>query len=143
MPGPTWAHGKDTYVSIDGKDISKWTNTSELGKKAETHNVTMYGTTAYADGRKPNEYYGGLVDATFKAGGVYDTTTSTGTAAIKSIEGKLVALIRRPLGTGTGKPEQTVQIIVTSYTESNPVADMVTWQLEAQCSGVISESTQA
>lgn len=138
-----WAHGKDTRLTIGAIDVSDFANTSELGRKGETHNVTVYGSASYPDGRKPNEYHPGLVDATFKCGGVYDMTEGTGTAALKGTVGTKTTLVRQALGTGTGKPTETVDIIVTDYTETSPVADMVTWQLEAQCSGVIAETAQA
>ena len=139
-----FAHGKDTVIMIDAADISEWTNTSEFSRKAETHNVTVYGGPKYGDGRKPNVYKGGLVDATFKCGGVFDQTEATGTAAtLDDLEGQTVVLKRRPLGTGAGKPEQTVTMIVTDVTQTSPVADMVTWSLEAQCSGTIVTTDQA
>lgn len=138
-----FVHGKDTYVSLDAVDISEWTNSSEFSEKAETHNVTMYGGPKYADGRKPNVYSGGLVDATFKASGVYDATATTGTSVLRPLLGTTVELIRRPLGTGTGKPEQTVDVLLTDVTITSPVADMVTWSIEGQCSGVIAETSQA
>lgn len=138
-----WLHGSRTKLSIDGEDISGWTNTSELGRSGETHNVTMYGSPEYPDGRKANEYTGGNVDASFKCGGVYDRTATTGTAMLRGLEAQKVELVRQPEGIGTGKPTQTVDIIVTSYVETAPIADMVTWQLEAQCSGLIAETAQA
>lgn len=138
-----FVHGRDTEISINGVDISEWCNTSEISRKGETHNVTMYGSPNYADGRKPNVYHGGNVDATFKCGGVYDRTETTGTAELDELEGTKVVLIRKPQGTGTGKPTQTVDMIVTDYTETSPVADMVTWQLEGQLSGPIAKTAQA
>ena len=141
---PDFAHGKDTYISVNGKDISAFCNSSEFGRKAQTHNVTMYGSPAYADGRKAGQFKGGIVDAEGKCSGVYDKTVTTGTRAVfADLVGKNVPLIRRPEGTGTGRPEESVEIVVTDYTETNPVADMVAWSCDFQCSGVVAVTTQA
>lgn len=138
-----FVHGKDTVITIDGKDLSAYANTSELGRSGEVHNVTTYGSANYPDGRKPNVYNPGNVDSKGNVSGVYDSTAVSGPRAVlKALTGKKVALIRKPEGTGTGRPQETVDIIVTDYTETNPVADMVTWKCEFQGSGVIAEITQ-
>lgn len=139
-----WVHGKETRIKIDSKDLSAFANSSELGRKAETHNVTTYGSANYADGSKPNVYVGGLLDASGKVSGIYDNTVSTGPGAVlRALRGKTVKLTRQVEGVGTGKPQELVDIIVTDYTETAPVADMVTWSCEFQCSGVIDETPQA
>lgn len=139
-----WVHGKETRIKIDANDLSAYANSSELGRKAETHNVTTYGSENYTDGAKPNVYHGGLVDATGKVSGIYDNTAATGPGAVlRPLRGKTVVLTRMTEGIGTGKPQEVVDIIVTDYTETSPVADMVTWSCEFQCSGVIDETPQA
>lgn len=140
----TFVHGKETRISIDAKDLSAFANSSELSRKGETHNVTTYGSPNYPDGRKPSVYHGGIVDATGKVSGVYDNTAATGPAAVlKPLVGKTVVLQRQIEGLGVGKPQEVVDIIVGDYTETAPVADMVTWSCEFQCSGVIDETPQA
>lgn len=138
-----WVHGKSTVIKIDGKDLSAYANSSELGRKVQTQNVTTYGSPNYTDGSKPNVYVGTLLDATGKVSGIYDNTVSTGPGAVlKGLRNKTVKLLRQIEGTGTGKPQESVDIIVTDYTETAPVADMVTWSAEFQCSGVIDETPQ-
>lgn len=130
-------HGKDTYVSLGGDDISTYTNNSQITKGADSHDTTTYG----ADG---HEFEGGLENSTITLAGVYDNTALTGPrAVIMPLVGTKVEFIRRPEGTGSGKPEDTADVVVTSYVETNPVADMVTWSADLQVSGVITSSTQA
>jgi hypothetical protein len=75
--------------------------------------------------------------------GVYDNTAMTGPkAVIEPLLGTTVPLIRQTEGTGVGKPQDSVTVLVTSYVETNPVADMVTWSCEMQMSGVVDTSPQ-
>lgn len=38
-----FVHGKDTFISLNGSDLSTYTNTSELSRSADRHDVTTYG----------------------------------------------------------------------------------------------------
>ncbi len=129
-------HGKSTFISLDGNDLSSVTNASELGVTADTHDTTTYGKDAHV-------YEGGLTDGTAKMSGLYDTGVGGPKATIQPLVGQKVRLIRRPEGTGSGKPEDSVDVVVKGYTESSPVADMVTWSADLQCSDVVSTTTQA
>lgn len=135
----TFVHGKNTYISLNGSNLSTWTNTSELGREADDHDVTCYGATAHV-------FEGGLLKGSASMGGIYDNTTGAASggphAVITPLVGTVVTLIRRPEGTGTGKPQESVSVLVKKYTETNPVADMVTWSAELQLSGAITPTTQ-
>lgn len=132
-----FVHGKDTFVSLDGNDLSQYTNTSEISKEADNHDVTAYGAGAH-------NYQGGLKDGTASMGGTYDNTAGTGPrAVIDPLLAQKVVFIRRPEGTGAGKPQDQVDVVVTSYVETSPVADMVTWTVELQLSSVVNTTPQA
>jgi hypothetical protein len=133
----SFVHGKDTFISLDGNNLSTFTNTSSWEDGADKHDVTCYG----AD-RKAYSY--GLGDGKLSFGGVYDNTASGPKAIIEPIKDAeaLVPLIRRPEGTGSGLPQESVSVLVEKYTESNPVADMVTWSCDLQMSGDITRTTQ-
>lgn len=131
-----FVHGKGTVITLNAKDLSAFTTTSQLEKSADSHDVTTYGKDAHV-------FQGGLVTGTATLSGVYDTSTSTGPrAAIESIVGTVVTLVRKTEGTGTGKPQQTVSALVLKYTETNPVADMITWSCDLQLSDTITTITQ-
>jgi len=131
-------HGKSTYISIAGHDISVYCNTSNLERGSDSHDVTTYGATAHEFGDDA------LTTASFSCGGVYDNTTSGPHDVLAPlVAGAKVTLIRRPEGTGSGLPQESVSIKITKYVETNPVADYVSWQLDAQCSGAITDSNQA
>lgn len=133
-------HGKRTFISVDGTDMSTWiTSSSELGKTTDTHEVTAYGQDS-------KTYAPGLNDATFSMEGTYNSTASTGPRAkLNTVYAgnDLVEIIRRPEGTGSGLPGDTFNGIMTSYVETSPVGDMVTFSAEFQVSGDVDITPQA
>ncbi|MES2211415.1 MAG: hypothetical protein V4515_14725 [Chloroflexota bacterium] len=133
----TFIHGKDTYLSLDGNDLSPFSNTSSWEDSSDKHDVTCYGAN-----RKAFAY--GLGDGKLSFGGVYDNTAAGPKAVIEAIKDarENVTLIRRPEGTGSGRPQESVDVLVEKYSESSPVADMVTWSCDLQPSGDITRTTQ-
>lgn len=129
-------HGRHTQISVDGDEIGPYANTSELKQQADSHDVTMYGVDDY-------EYQGGLKKGTFTAGGVYDSAAAGPKAIISPLIGTVVEIIRKPLGTGTGKPTETFDALIEDYTETSPVAGMITWQMSTTRSGPIVPTTQS
>lgn len=133
-----YKHGKDTFVSVAGTDLSQYTMSSEFSRSVDTHDVTGYGSSS-------KSFIGGLTDATFSMEGNYNDTAGTGPRAVlnANVDGDAIAIIRRPEGTGSGLPEDSFNAILTSYVETSPVADRVTWSAEFQVSGDVTSSTQA
>ena len=131
-----FVHGKDTIITIDSNDISAYVKTSDLEQTGDSHDVTTYGKDAHV-------YSGGLKDGKATMEGVYDNSTTSGPkAVIQPLVGTVVTLVRKPEGTGTGKPIDTVDVLVTSYKETSPVADMVSWSCEMQFSDDLVTTTQ-
>ncbi len=132
-----FVHGKDTVITVATKDISAYCKTSSYEGSADVHETTGYGKQAKTK-------QGGLLDGKFSCGGTYDNTASTGPrAALKPLLGTTVAVIRKPEGTGTGKPQDAFSAVLSKYVETNPVDDMVTWSAEFEISDVVTTTTQA
>lgn len=129
-------HGRHTEISVGGDDISTYANTSELKQQSDSHDITMYGVDDY-------EYQGGLKKGTFTCGGVYDSAVGGPKAVITPLIGTVTEIIRKPIGTGTGKPTETFDALIDDYTETNPVAGMITWQMSTTRSGPIVPTVQA
>jgi hypothetical protein len=130
-----FVHGKGVVVTLDGDDLSAFATKVDVEREAEAHDVTTFGKTS-------KTYAGGLKDGTATIEGVYDGTTSTGPRAIiEALLGTTVEMVYKPEGTGTGKPVKTGDCVVTSYKESAPVADMITWTCELQLSDDLVIST--
>lgn len=137
MPDPDFQHGSDTVVKVNGTDLSAVTDSSELPLTAASHEVTGYGN-------KSRRKKGGLLDGTFTMSGTYDKTAVTGPRAVLlPLRGTTVPIIRQPEGTGSGKPQDSFDGVLTKYTETNPVADMVKWSCEFDIDGDVNSAAQA
>lgn len=132
----SFVHGKNTYVSLAGVNLSTFVTTSSFERTADKHDVTTYGKNAHV-------FNGGLLSGSATMSGIYDNTVSTGPrAAIEALVGTVVQLIRRPEGTGAGKPQDKVQVHVDKYVETSPVADMVTWSCDLTLSDDVDMTAQ-
>lgn len=131
-------HSKSTYVSIDDVDLSAFTDSSEIGRKIDTSDVTTYGKTSHV-------YKTGLMDGTGKISGTYDDSEAGPRATLTTLlaAGEAVTFIRQPEGTGAGLPQDSVSVFVTSYTETNAVADMIKWSADLQFTDDVDTTPQA
>lgn len=129
-------HGKDTVIKLNAVDLSAFTSQSEITRSADSHDVTTYGKQAH-------NFEGGLKNGTASMGGTYDDGVTGPRDVIEPLVGTKVTLIRQPEGTGAGKPQDSVTVLVLNYVETNPVADMVSWSCEMQLSDVINTANQA
>lgn len=131
-----FVHGKGCAVSIDGDSLSAFSNSVTFTREADTHDVTTFG-------KNSKVYAPGLKDGTASIEGIYDNTASTGPGAVLRplLGAAAVTLVYEPEGTGSGKPIATVDVLVSSYEETAPVADMVTWTAELQLSDDIADTT--
>lgn len=130
-----YVHGKNTYISVDGDDISQFCDASELNRVADSHDLTGYGKNSKVRG-------GGLLDSDGSMSGHYFTGATGPRAILEPLVGTVVELIRRPEGTGAGKPMDTLDVLIKKYTESAPVADYVKWSCDFEGSDDIASTTQ-
>jgi hypothetical protein len=129
-------HGSKTYVSINGADLSTYTNNSDLTRGADSHDVTGYGSDDHV-------FQGGLKKGSASMEGTYDSTAGTGPRAVlRPLYGTVVPFVRRPEGTGVGKPQDACNVLVEEYVETAPVADMIKWSVKLTVSGPITSTTQ-
>lgn len=132
-------HSKNVVFTLDGTALTSYSNSIKFSRNVDSHDTTTFGVN-------DKTYQSGLRDATATIEGFYDSTAVTGPAALfKTLlaAGDAVTLVYRPEGTGSGKPEAEVSVIVTSYEESSAVADMVMFSAELQCTGAIDNTAQA
>lgn len=123
----SFVHGKFVKVTLDGDDLSAFCNTSTAERSADSHDVTTYGNNSHV-------FQGGLLNGTGTIGGFYDSTTAGPRAVIEPLIGSVVVYVDMPEGTGAGKPRRTVDALVMKYTETRPVADMISWSADLQFS---------
>lgn len=130
-------HGRHTFVSLDGTDISAFTDNVASNGTADEHDATCYG----AEGHEFAE--GGLLTHKYTIGGKYVKGATGPRSIIEPLKGTKVAFIYRPEGTGAALPEDTSTVHVKTYNQSSPVADIVRWTAELTVSGVVTYGVQA
>lgn len=133
-----FAHGKDAVVTLNSVDLSEYVNNVEFERSADMHDVTCLGASGHT-------YASGLTDGSVKLSGIYDSSgTSTPEATIRAlIGGAEVTLLWQPAGVGVGKPQDSCTVLVESYNETAPVADMVKWEAELKISGPVVTTNQS
>lgn len=131
----SFSHGRNTFISLNGVNLSAYVTTSQIEKTGDKHDVTVYGASNHA-------YQGGLLDGTATMSGIYDNTAGGPRATILALIGTTCTLLRRPDGTGTGRAQDSVTVFVEKYNETNPVADMVTWSCDLQLAGAVTTTAQ-
>jgi hypothetical protein len=133
-----FVHGKGVVVMLGSTDLSAYGSSVTFTRTTDSHDVTTFGHNSKV-------YQGGLKDGTASLEGIYDSTAVSGPAAYfrtTQAAGALVVLKYRPEGTGTSKPEAEVNVLVTSYEEQAPVADMITFTADLQLSGDVDDTVQ-
>ena len=132
----SFIHGKGSVSTLGGSDLSVYGNSVEWARKADSHDVTTFGKNAHVK-------QGGLLDGTATIEGIYDNTATVGPRAVINPKiGTVVSMVWRPEGTGTGKPQDTVNVLVGEYTETSPVADMIKWKVSLELSDDVVTAVQ-
>ena len=130
-------HGRHTVVKVNAVDLSASTNMTDFDDGIDTHDVTCYGATRKAKSS-------GLGDGKVTISGVSDDGATGPRATLKPLmaAGTAVPFLFQPEGTGSGKTQSSVSVIVSSYKESAPVADMIKWSCELEMTGALNETDQ-
>lgn len=130
-----FAHSRHTVIMLGGNDISEFCNTSSLERSATSHDVTTYGKDSKVK-------QGGLLDGTSSIGGWYDNGAAGPHDVIDPMVGTVVEMIRRPEGTGSGLPQQTVDVLVQNYVETAPIDDIIQWTAALELSDDVVRTDQ-
>lgn len=123
------------------QDLTAFVEDVEWGEFAtETLDSTVWGLDA-------KTFESGLSEGGVSASGKYPGT-AVGTAnnlaatTLRGLRGTPPSRVEwQPEGAGTGRPFRRVEAVLTSFTESAPVGEIVTWAAEWQVSGVETTGT--
>lgn len=131
-------HGKEAAFLLGSDDLSAFCDSIEWSRTRETGETTTYG-------KDDKTYLAGLRDASFTISGKFDSTATTGPAAVLNAaigsDTATVAKIREE-GTGSTLPEIEVSCFCTGYDESIPVGDIVSFKASFQCTGTVDRTAQ-
>ncbi len=133
---PTFAHGKSTNFSLDdtggtSRDLSNVLVSVDFPEIIETAETTAFGATS-------KSYIVGLRDATISVSGLWDATVD---GYIIGTEPATRTFIFGPAGSTSGYVKYTGEAILTNYSVSSPVGDVVTFSLDLQCTGGVTRTT--
>ena len=134
---PTFVHGKSTNFTLDDtsgtvRNISDTLTSVDFPASIDTAETTAFGATA-------KSYIVGLEDTTISLSGIWDATVDgyiTGGAEPASR-----TFVYGPAGSTVSNIKYTGEAIVTSYSISNPVGDVVTYSLDLQVTGAVTRTT--
>ena len=127
-----FSHGKDTHFTLDGTDISAFTDTSALERAVENAEVSTYGNDDRA-------YIAGLRGHTIPLGGPWDPTLDA--ALIGADDGAVVAFSFGPAGDTGGNVQYSGNCLFQNYTVSNPVTGRVAWTASMLVTGAVTRDT--
>lgn len=134
---PTFVHGKNTDFALDdtggvSRDISDTVTNVDFPETLDTAETTAFGSTS-------KSYIVGLRDATISVSGIWDATVD---GYIRGgAEPASRSFIFGPAGDTGGNVKYTGEAIVTNYSISNPVGDVVTYTLDLQVTGDVTRGT--
>ena len=133
---PTFRHGKNTVVLIDGNDFSTYFNEVTAALSVETAETTTFGNSG------AKSYVVGLKDATATLSGFFEGSATGTDQALSAAIGSGTPLITIGVEGGTaGLGTMSLVGIETSYEVSAPVADVVSVSAEMQAEQDAIDST--
>ncbi len=133
---PTFIHGKSTDFELDdtggtSRSLSNVLTSVDFPETIDTAESTAFGSTS-------KSYLVGLRDATISVSGLWDATVD---GYIIGTEPASRTFIFGPAGSTGGNVKYTGECIVTSYSVSAPVADVVSFSLDLQVTGNVTRTT--
>lgn len=133
-------HGKNTVVKWGAVDLSTFTESTDVNDGTEAEEVTTYGPT-----RTRKSYGGSLGDGTITCTGTSDDGAAGPAKTLQPLmdAGSPVTFTFQPKGTGVGRPQLVVDVIITAFNVTSPVGGYSKWTCEMQMSGAVNRADQA
>mgnify|MGYP001343791101 FL=1 len=133
-----FVHGKDSVFKLDNSggtltDISSYVNSVDFPETADVAETSTLGSSA-------KSYIVGLKDATLSIAGLWDSTVDGILGAVVG-QSSTLSFEYSPEGTGSGAIKYTGECILTSYSQSSPVGDVVSYSADFQVSGAVTRGT--
>ena len=134
---PTFVHGKSVDFALDdtsgsSRNISDTLNSVDFPEVTETADTTAFGSSS-------RSFIVGLESATISISGLWDSTVdgymNGGTEPASR------SFIYGPAGSTGGNVKYTGEAIMTNYSISSPVGDVVTYSADLQVTGAVTRGT--
>jgi len=133
---PTFVHGKSTDFELDdtggtSRSLANVLTSVDFPETIDTAETTAFGATS-------KSYIVGLRDATISVSGLWDATID---GYIIGTEPATRSFIFGPAGSTSSNVKYTGECILTNYSISNPVGDVVTFTIDLQVTGNVTRGT--
>lgn len=130
---PTQGHV--SLLSINAHDISPYVTSVTATRNNDTLDTTTYGATGHT-------FVAGLTNGKLVVNCLWDKTAVVGSFTVFNamIGAASVAFIWSPEGSTTGNVKITGNVIMDTYVESAPVADLVTAVATLQITGAVTST---
>ena len=133
-----FVHGKSSVFKLDNAsgsltDISSYVNNVDFPETADVAETSVLGASA-------KSYIVGLKDSTISLSGLFDATLDAIAGAVVG-QSATLSFEYSPEGTASGKVKYTGEAIMTNYSLSSPVGDVVAWSADLQVSGAVTRGT--
>ena len=134
---PTFVHGKSVDFALDdtsgsSRNISNTLNSVDFPEVTETADTTAFGSSS-------RSFIVGLESATISISGLWDSTVD---GYMKGgTEPASRSFIYGPAGSTGGNVKYTGEAIMTNYSISSPVGDVVTYSADLQVTGAVTRGT--
>ena len=133
---PTFVHGKSTDFELDdtggtSRSLANVLTSVDFPETIDTAESTAFGSTSKSS-------LVGLRDSTISISGLWDATVD---GYIIGTEPASRTFIFGPAGSTGGYVKYTGEAILTNYSVSAPVADVVTFSLDLQVTGNVTRTT--
>lgn len=137
-------HGKDTYFALEDsaattlRDLSPNLTNIQFARSNDTHDDTGFGQEGHT-------FIAGLTNGTIQLTGWWDKTASTGTATVLDslvgLDSVRVAFEYGPEGNTAGQVKYSGDCILSEFSTTSPVADLVSFTATLQISGTVTVGT--
>ena len=133
-----FVHGKSSVFKLDNAsgsltDISSYVNNVDFPETADVAETSVLGASA-------KSYIVGLKDSSISLSGLFDATLDAIAGAVVG-QSATLSFEYSPEGTASGKVKYTGEAIMTNYSLSSPVGDVVAWSADLQVSGAVTRGT--
>ena len=133
-----FVHGIDSKFKLDNSsgyltDISSYVNNVDCPETADVAETSALGSSN-------KSFVVGLKDATIGLTGLWDSTADAIFGAVVG-QSDTLSFEYSPEGTASGKVKYTGEAIMTNYSISSPVGDVVGYSADLQVSGAVTRGT--
>ena len=129
-------HGKNATVTVNAAALTSFCDNLNLSRDTDTAETTVFGVN-------DKTFLPGLIGGNMTLSGSYDPTASTGPAAVlEALLGAApFAVVLRPGGGATGQRSHGFNALLTNYTETSGISDVVKFSASLLVTGAVTTTT--